>query len=145
MRFGRWCFPDANQLLVIDIGDQRLSCVVCEGKDIVLSQAMPFSFPSEISGHLEKLSAFLMQKGGIDDKIPWILTGQVGFAEQIAAVFKGRQLAQNDAAYAVCLGLGLEAIQQDSYYVQFCQKQFHPCARNRKKKEKRPEPTFLLA
>jgi type IV pilus assembly protein PilM len=137
MRFGRWTHPEENKVLSIDIRDQKLCCVVFEGNEILLSQTMAFSSKDQMALDLEKLSAFLAQKGAIDEKTPWILTGEIDFAEQISSVFRGERLQiREDLKYAVCIGFALDALAQDRYCVQFCQKAFTPSHTLEKRKKK---------
>ncbi len=127
MRFGRWSHPEENKILIIDIRDQKLCCVIFEGNEMILSQTITLSSKDQVAIDLEKLSAFLTQKGAIDEKTSWILTGETDFEEQISSVFKGERLPiKEDPKYAISIGFALDAMSQDPYCVQFCQKEFIP-------------------
>ena len=65
MRFGRWKFADRKKFLSFDVRDQRISCVVYEGKEIILSQTLPVCSNDEVPIELEKLAVFLKQKGAM--------------------------------------------------------------------------------
>ncbi len=139
MRFGRWKFADRNRILSFDVRDQRISCVVYEGKEMILSQTLPICSNDEVLIELEKLAVFLKQKGAIDEQTPWLLTGELHFAEQMRKVFQGEilQLEETDQAdYSISIGLALDALESDEASVQFCQKEFTPShtLMNRKKK-----------
>ncbi len=129
MRFNRWKFPSIGKVLCLHAHHQKLSCVVCEGEEILLSQSLSFEENADLSKELEKLSIFLKQKGGIDDKTPWFLTGNLHFAEQIKNVFSGEALLLDDitnATFAIPIGLALDDLKEDAFSVQFCQKKFTP-------------------
>lgn len=137
MRFGRWAHPEENKILTIDIRDQKLCCVVFEGNEIILSQTITFCSNDQVAIDLEKLSAFLTQKGAIDQSTPWILTGEIDFAEQISSVFRGERLKiMEDPKCVVSIGFALDAMSQDQYCVQFCQKEFTPAHTLEKRKKK---------
>jgi type IV pilus assembly protein PilM len=139
MRFGRWKFAKENRILCFDVREEKITCVVCEGKDIILSQTLPANQRGEISIELEKLAIFLKQKGSIDEKTPWLLTGEDHLAEQISRAFPGEILHLEEpgvAPFAVAVGLALDALENDESSVQFCQKEFTPAHTwlNRKRK-----------
>ena len=136
MRLGRWALEKQHKILHFDIRDHQISCVVYEGTELLLSQGI--SEYVEIAIELEKLSIFLKQKGVIDDNTPWVLTGELGAAESIAAHFSKERLSiaePNWAPFALCMGFALDAIAEDASSVQFCQKKFtpEPIAARRKK------------
>ena len=133
-RFARWQFPQEFRILCFDFRDQKISCVLLEGDELVLSQTIPNS-----DLELEKFSVFLKQKGAIDDQTPWTLTGEFeNFSESVGRVFPGKRLevAHEPALYAIPIGLALDALAADRSSVQFCQKEFIPAhtIASRKKK-----------
>jgi type IV pilus assembly protein PilM len=152
MRLGRWKFSGENKILGFDFRAQKLTCVVYEGKEIVLSQTLPAQDQDEVFIELEKLAVFLKQKGAIEENTPWLLTGTADFlqtsssivltersiAEQIAKIFPGKMLELEPpyATYALAIGFALDALEHDEMSVQFCQKQYTPLHTllNRKKK-----------
>jgi type IV pilus assembly protein PilM len=129
MRFGAWSFPKVNKILGLDVRDEKLSCVVYEGSEILLSQTLSASSEKEILIELEKLAVFLEQKGIIEGNTPLLLTGEPPFTEQIKKVFQREVLSLEDSAladYALAIGLGLDLLKGDHTSVQFCTKQFTP-------------------
>lgn len=129
MRFGRWAQKEASKILHFELKDQKISCVIYEGTEILLSQTLPECLPCELSIELEKLSVFLKQKGVIDDNTPWLVTGAKECADLIASHFPGKMLEmqEEDASlFAVSIGLALDALAEDLSSVQFCQKKFTP-------------------
>jgi len=139
MRFSRWKFQAESKVLCFDARDQTISCVVCEGKEIILSQSLSFCETADIPIELEKLSIFLKQKGVINDNTPWLLTGELQLEEQIGAIFPGKALQLEDPAlaeFAIPIGLALDDLKADELSVQFCQKKFTPehTFRSRQKK-----------
>jgi type IV pilus assembly protein PilM len=131
VRFARWQFPQEFRILCFDVRDQKISCVLLEGKELILSQTIPLGEKQEPALELEKLSMFLKQKGAVDDQTPWLLTGDYnGFlTELLSRIFPGQKLELSDhhlTLYAVAVGLALDADAADRSSVQFCQKRFTP-------------------
>jgi type IV pilus assembly protein PilM len=42
VRFARWQFPREDRILCFDVRDQKISCILAEGSELVLSQTIPF-------------------------------------------------------------------------------------------------------
>jgi type IV pilus assembly protein PilM len=126
MRFGRWALEKQHKILHFDVRDHKISCVVYEGTELLLSQVI--SEYTEIAIELEKLSIFLKQKGLIDDNTCWHLTGELEAAKAISGCFPGEQLSAQPGSvpFALCIGFALDALAEDPSSVQFCQKQFTP-------------------
>ena len=124
MRFGRLKCREEGRLLMFDVRDQKLSCVVCEGKELILSQTLSSYAPAD----LEKLAIFLKQKGAIDDTTPWVLTGEGAIHEEILPFFLGErgEVGPQEALFAIPIGLALDALEADDNSVQFFQKQLLP-------------------
>ncbi len=130
IRFARWKFPQEFRMLCFDVRDKKLSCVLLEGRELILSQSIPVDNQGDTALELEKLSIFLKQKGVVDDQTAWTLTGDSeNFSEIISKIFIGQKLEISDhnlALYAVPIGLALDAIASDELSIQFCQKEFTP-------------------
>ena len=108
-----------------DVRDQKVSCVVYDGKEMILSQTLY----GDIVPQLEKLDIFQNKKGAVDEKTPWILTGEYTYSEQISKIFPGKMLQLNDlnhSAFAIAIGYALDVLESDEASVQFCQKKFTP-------------------
>lgn len=120
-RFARWKFPEEYRILCFDVRDQNVSCVVLEGDELIISQTVNMA-------DIEKLSIFLKQKGAIDDETPWMLSDKA-LSDSVGRIFPGRQLAVDQpdhAAYAIPIGLALDAMLADGSNVNFRQKEFTP-------------------
>ncbi len=126
MRFGNWKLGNVKKILHFDVREGKVSCVVYEKAEILLSQVLPDCEEGNLSNELEKLSIFLKQKGVIDDTTPWLLTGEVHYTQFFDAIFSGEKLEidEQQAAFAAAIGLALDALAEDSSSVQFCQKKF---------------------
>jgi len=120
-RFATHHFPEESKILIFDLRDHKLCCVVTAKKEILLSQTLSLTALDQIPIELEKLAIFLRQKGAVDDATPWIATGDVS-----ALAFPGKQLQTTHAAHAISIGLALDAHAADPFAVQFCQKEFTP-------------------
>jgi type IV pilus assembly protein PilM len=129
-RFARWKFPQEFRILCFEAREKKLSCVLLEDNELLLSQSIPINDRGDAALELEKLSIFLKQKGVVDDQTAWILTGDSeSFSEIISKIFTGPKLGVSDshlAHYAVPIGLALDALAADELSVQFCQKEFTP-------------------
>lgn len=140
VRFARWRFPQELKILCFDVRDQKISCVLLEGGDLILSQTIPLGEKQEPALELEKFSMFLKQKGALGDQTPWVLTGDSNhLADVLSQIFTGPKLELSEdhlALYAVAIGLALDVHVADDSSVQFCQKEFTPkhTLRLRKKK-----------
>ncbi|MBS0604802.1 MAG: hypothetical protein JSS60_07180 [Verrucomicrobia bacterium] len=129
MRFAKWHFPSENKFLIFDVRDRKLCCVVSEGSELILSQTLSLTERDQIPAELEKLAVFLKQKGAVDEETPWLLTGDPSFADPLARAFAGARLQSADtmaAAFALPIGLAMDALASDASTVQFCQKEFTP-------------------
>jgi type IV pilus assembly protein PilM len=129
-RFVRWKFPQEFKILCFDVRDKKLSCILLEGSELILSQSIPVADQEDAVLELEKLSFFLKQKGVVDDQTVWVLIGDSeDFSDVIRKIFKGQKLEISDpdsTIYAVPIGLALDAIAADESSIQFCQKEFTP-------------------
>lgn len=130
VRFARWLFPQESRMLCFDIKDKKISCVLLENGELILSQTVLLNEKEDPALDLEKLSVFLKQKGAVEDQTPWLLTGDSCHLNALLSkIFPGPQLELSDpnfAPYAVTIGLALDALASDSSSVQFCQKEFTP-------------------
>lgn len=130
MRFARWQFPQETKVLCFDSRDQKISCILLENGELMLSQTIALDKREDFASELEKLAVFLKQKGAVEDQTPWLLTGDsVDLAELLSRIFPGQKLELSDsnlAFYAVTIGLALDALASDGSSVQFCQKEFTP-------------------
>ena len=140
VRFARWQFPEEYRILCFDVRDQKISCALLEGSELILSQTISLSQIEQVPFELEKLSVFLGQKGAIDEQTPWLLTGDSNhLAEILSQFFPGQRLNLTEcgiAEYAIPLGLALDAIAADDSSVQFCQKEFTPKHTFQKRRKK---------
>jgi type IV pilus assembly protein PilM len=129
VRFAKWQFPKEQRVLSFHAREQKISCALSEGGELMLCQTLPIGKKEEISLALDKLLIFLKQKGAVDEQTPWLLTGEADLKETIRPIFLGPELKLDEPAlssYAVALGLALDGLKSDESTVQFCQKEFTP-------------------
>jgi type IV pilus assembly protein PilM len=92
-RFARWKFPQEFRILCFEAREKKLSCVLLEDNELLLSQSISVNDRGDAALELEKLSIFLKQKGVVDDQTAWILTGDSeSFSEIISKIFTGQKL-----------------------------------------------------
>lgn len=133
MRFALWIFPQESKILLLDSREGKLCCIVIENNELLLSQTIGAN-----SEDLKKLAIYLKQKG-VDENIPWVLTGNREIENTLETIFLGKQLSYDKtqlAEFAPSIGLSLDALSTDALSVQFCQKQFTPLHAQQKRKKK---------
>lgn len=130
IRFGLKEFPEEKKVLCFEAVGERLSCIVYEEGELILSQSILLpSDPDAGAIELEKLLVFLKQKGVADENTPWFFSGDTENATALSQAFHGKKLeAKNPehASFAVPIGLALDALSGDLSSVQFCQKNYTP-------------------
>jgi type IV pilus assembly protein PilM len=128
-RFTSWQFPQEQRVLSFHVEKEKILWTVSEKEELVLSQTLFFEREETVSLELDKLLLFLKNKGAIDDRTPWLLTGDQSLTGILSHVFQGPQLQLCESAfsnYAIPLGLALDALKADEHSVQFCQFAFTP-------------------
>ncbi len=130
MRFANWQFPQERRILCFDVQDQKISSVLVENRELVLSQTIHVAEKQEVAAELEKFSIYLKQKGAVEDHTPWLLTGKHDKVKEILkTIFPGQSLVlptPSFSQYAVPIGLALDRAAGDPWSVQFLQKTFTP-------------------
>lgn len=136
-RFARWQFPKEGRVLSFYAQEQKIICTLLEGGELILSQTIPLGEDAALE--LDKFSIFLKQKGVVDEHTPWLLSGNTDLSAIISRIFPGPQLQPDDplhSAYAIPLGLAIDALKSDERSVQFCQKEFTPEHTHQARKKK---------
>lgn len=138
-RFAHWQFPKEVRILSFHSSQQKVSCVVSEKNELILSQTFLVAENEDISLEIEKLSIFLKQKNVIDETTPWLLSGDTKLQDILCDYFPGPQLKIEDmtlSAFAIPVGLALDGLLSDENSVQFCQQEFTPEHTHRFRKKK---------
>jgi len=138
-RFVQWQFPAQSRFLVFHMHEQRVTCLLVENGELVLSQTILFEKTEELPLELAKFSFFLKQKGIGEEQIPWVWIGDPSVRETLKDIFPGAELSIEDASlypYATALGLALDALHSDDATVQFCAQKFTPTSLEQKRKKK---------
>ncbi|MES2122901.1 MAG: hypothetical protein V4492_09025 [Chlamydiota bacterium] len=132
-RFAHWQFPKVPKILSFHTQNDALLYTLSYKGEILFSQTLLLKEKSSLAIELQKLEIFLKERGMIDEHTPWLSVG-----DGDVNAFTGEQLLIEDLkirSYALAIGLGLDAIANDSLTIQFSKAQFTPPHTQKKRKK----------